>query len=264
MRWEDARDYQSAPPDRGPEGGERSLVSPEIHFPDRTRAIRGFRIFRVNFARNRGWLPVLAPVAQGNHSDWPLPDYRATATCKKGAAAYLVEGRSHDAPYPGCRCGLHGYRSIQVCESDQHFGVSETTGYLSNSYLRCMAVVAFSGESMVYSKGIRAARAEVLAFLDPRDVWMKRPDSRYVYDIFRAGVEKLGFPLLDSQPLRSPEATVQLAQECECDSLLVASEEVEADRQRRRRGLAWHESLDYTGPLREVPPERGNSNSERG
>ena len=106
-----------------------------------------------------------------NNHLWPVAiavdawkDGTCTATCEAGSRAVswgtpVVGGRiqpsegAHEAPQMGCNCGIYGTLSLKHL-SDQWYDFTE----------KLVCVIAAEGSTILGSKGLRTARARVVAY----------------------------------------------------------------------------------------------------
>ncbi|MGH3304742.1 MAG: hypothetical protein ACRDOK_24360 [Streptosporangiaceae bacterium] len=125
----------------------------ELHVPDEQPLI-GWRLFRVR--RSEGGFVLSAPLIHN-------PDFERFPSRTIDAVCYEAE---HQAPAPGCRCGLHAAIDGTL---------DSLPGYLSDSAHDgdppIYAEVACTGRLFVDVRGVRAQRIEILRLATPASLW---------------------------------------------------------------------------------------------
>jgi hypothetical protein len=90
----------------------------------------------------------------------------------EGVCEAVCLDEDHEAPAPGCRCGIYGALSLQTLYSQYPKATS-----------RIVAVIAAEGKTMLGTVGLRTAAARVVAY------WCAEPNDQHRDDIAICAVQ---------------------------------------------------------------------------
>ena len=169
-----------------------TLRADDMILPDRSRALVGFRAWRLRRISSNPSKVVIGPLGfHTKDNPWLTDDLVGEARCAFSRRS-AKENRSRcfgGTPSEDCHCGLYGYATLEKLQLEMS-SCSHAPPYI-------LGIVAIEGRILRWTHGFKAQRAMILAFFNPSvdGPWISSHFMREMYCSYfgvRGGLGLLG------------------------------------------------------------------------